>query len=546
MQRMIGKKKIVAVLLGLALALALTACGPAAQPAPSGGDQKATEAQQIKRGGIARKWAPGAPGSLDPGKGDYWVACELNNTYGKLLEYRAQSYTDSELVPSLVEKWEIKDGGKSMVLSVRKGVKWQNIPPVNGREFTAQDIAWNIDWYKKSSEVKWLWTPVTSYQVNDNYTITLNFDEPSARFFQDLGSPWNEMLPREVWEKDGAFNKTIIGTGPFIFESFETDVRLVRKARPDYWKTGADGKALPYIDGWETVILKDYSTQLAALISGQVDLWRCLGGPEFKDLETVKKARPGVQINSYPRYNYMAISYNLDQEPWSDLRFRKAFSLAIDRQVIADAAWDGDAVWSSFVPPSLAKYAWPEAKVKEKFARNVTEAKRLLQEAGKTNVTVVDVPLPGGAGGSRMHEVIQQMVGEAGIKLEIKEAASRAARAAMVDRRENIISISTDTPDDDPDGFIGRLFESSTSSAQNRGIKDPKLDELAKAVRVTVDPAKRKEASDKAQDYLYEMLYRIPTVDYREHKVRQPWIRMPTAIYWAYGIPGMDELWLDK
>ena len=548
---------------GLTLTALALGCAPREQPTtptPTRGQAEPTAtptvaltstptrpAAQVKRGGTLRSWAPGPPAALDPGMGNYWVSCQLNHTYGKLLEFRAQTYNDPEVVPSLVESWDIRDGGKTIQLNVRKGITWQNIAPVNGREFTAEDIAWNIDWYQENSSEKWLWTPVSSYEVQDTHTIVLKLDKPNARFFNDLASPWNQMLPREVWEQDGNFRTTIVGTGPFVFESFEPQVRLTRVARPDHWKMGQDGKPLPYVDGWTTLVLTDYATQLAALLSGQVDLWRCLGGPNLEDLEQIRRSLPGVEIVDVPRLNYTHIFFQNDKAPWTDKRVRRAAQLAIDPQAVIDAAWDGDAKWSGFIPPSLEDWAWPEAKIRERFSQNTALARQLLADAGYSQDTVIEmVPQPSGQGGLILFEVIQQMLVDVGFNAKIRQVGSRAEYNGVLDSGNYGLGISTDTPDADPDGFIGRLFASESANAQARGISIPGIDPIVERVRTTVDPVQRKAAVDEAQELLYEEMPRIPILTYNVHKVRPAHVKMPTALYWAYGLPGLDEVWLDR
>jgi len=518
-----------------------------ARPAPTAPPAAATV--QIKRGGILRSLSPGPPAALDPGKGNYWVACQLNQTYGKLMEFRAQDYTDPVMVPRLAESWEVRDGGQTIQLNLREDATWQNIAPVNGRGFTADDVAFNIDWYKENSTQSWLWDPVSSYEVVDEHTIVLTLDKPSARFLNDMGSPWNEMLPKEVWERDGNFRTAQIGTGAFLYDTFEPESKLTRIARPDHWKMGKDGSPLPYIDGWNTTVIADSTARLAALLGDQVDLWRCLGGPNFEDLDQVRKSLPGVDLKAVPRINFTHVRIQPNKPPWDDERIRRAAMLAIDPQLVIDAAWEGDGQWSGFIPPSQPGYTWSAAKVKEMFKQNIEEAKSLIALAGfdAESLKIETMPFPSGQGGLILHEVVQQMLNDVGFDVKIKQVASRSEYSGLVNAGNFDVLISTDTPDGDPDGYVGRLYSKGSSYAEQYGITMPDgFEAIVDRVRGEVDPAKRKAAVDEAQEMLYDYMPRIPILTYNVHKVLPAHVKMPNALYWAYGLPGLDEVWLDR
>ena len=167
-------------------------------------------AQQPKAGGTLRMAEREAP-NLDP---HLSVSFLTHNTvslvYSQLVRFPygpEQKHTaDFAIVPDLAEKWEYKTP-TTLVFTLRKGVKFHNKPPVNGREVTADDVKYSLERFAAKSGFRSRFEPVQSIEVIDRYTVRLTLKEPFAPLLNHLANPmYTAILPREAEEKFKDFN----------------------------------------------------------------------------------------------------------------------------------------------------------------------------------------------------------------------------------------------------------------------------------------------------------------------------------------------------
>jgi peptide/nickel transport system substrate-binding protein len=158
--------------------------------------------------------------------------------------------------PHLAERWEQPDD-TTYVFYLRKGVKWHNKPPVNGRELVAEDVKFTFDRFltEPGNADRYMLESVDRVEVVDRYTVKFLLKEPFVWLLDVLANPrsvW--IIAPEVVQKFGDLKKAeaAIGTGPFLLERYEPHVKTVFKRNPDYFL-----KDQPYVDGvngWSSMI----------------------------------------------------------------------------------------------------------------------------------------------------------------------------------------------------------------------------------------------------------------------------------------------------
>ena len=149
---------------------------------------------------------------------------------------------------------------------------------------------------------RYLLDSVDRIEVVDRYTVKFLLKEPYVWFLSVLAYPssmW--IIAPEVIQQYGDLKRpeTAIGTGPFILERYEPNVKTVFKRNPDYYRDGQ-----PYVDGVEWLVINDESTGLAMYRTGQLD---CGPGSNWavrqQDLEPFKKSHPRLMYQDFLSQN---------------------------------------------------------------------------------------------------------------------------------------------------------------------------------------------------------------------------------------------------
>src|SRR5499426_2320209 len=345
------------------------------------------EAGQPRRGGILR--ARGRdPAHFDPHlTRNQRTHAVLSFVYSKLLQHKVGADVPPGtfiVEPDLAAGWEAPDD-TTYIFHLRQGVRWHNKPPVNGRELVAEDVKFTFDRFLtvEGNPERQLLESVDRVEVVDRYTVKFLLNEPFVWLLNILASAicmW--IIAPEVVEKYGDLKtvETAIGTGPFLLERYEPNVKIVFRRNPAYFRQG-----LPYVDGVEWLVLDDESTALAMYRTGQLD-----AGPGLQwdvrqaDLDSLRRSLPHLRFQDMLANNATTVWMRTDKSPFTDMRVRRAISHSIDRHGIIDAVWLRGQP-SPGVAPGLAEWSLPIEQLGEgaKYYRyDPKEARRLLTEAG--------------------------------------------------------------------------------------------------------------------------------------------------------------------
>jgi peptide/nickel transport system substrate-binding protein len=496
---------------GLAAGVTLSAW-PLARPAVLWG----AEAGQPKRGGILRVWGSDPP-HFDP------------HLILNAKTHNALSFTHSTLVrhkvgpevrpgtfivePHLAERWEAPDD-TTYIFHLRQGVKWHNKPPVNGRELVAEDVKFTFDRFiaEKANAARYLLESVDRIEVVDRYTVKFLLKEPYVWLVDVLANPIMWVIAPEVVQQFGDLKKSesAIGTGAFMLERYEPNVKTVFKRNPEYFRDGQ-----PYVDGVEWMVVEDASAALAMYRSGQLDC-----GPASwwsvrqEDLESVQKTHPHLQFQDFLSTVSHAIYLRNDQAPFNDVRVRRAISHAVDRQAIIEAVWirgeptpaisRGLAEWSPRIDElgAGAKY----------YQHDPKEARRLLAEAGvpkgfKTQLTATNGT---GAGPAIIDaaQLAQSQLKEVGIETELKVQEYGAYMATTWAGKFDGLAFGPISNAWEPDTVLYGLY--APDQPRNSGhVNDPKITAMLKEQRRTQDREARKKIIFDLQRYIAEQQYYV-------------------------------------
>ncbi len=306
---------------------------------------------------------------------------------------------------NLAESWEVSPDGLTTTLHLRKGICFQNKPPVSGRELVASDVKYCFDrlcglgdFTKQGRSVYNFPGLETIKEITtpDKYTVIFKcsrFDFallPSmlSDFAREIYPPECISLPRGL---DDWHN--VVGTGPFILIDYVTASSLTFKRNPDYW--GYDEfhpeNRLPYFDVYRSLILPDESTRLAAMRTGKAEV---IGYefPEWRTGEDILRTNPQMQLSTYEPGGATGIYLQHDVKPFDDLRVRKALQMSIDRLAVNEMLGPGGrcepymSILNKGMGPELyTPFEELPKNIQEIFTYNPEKAKQLLTEAGYPN-----------------------------------------------------------------------------------------------------------------------------------------------------------------
>ncbi len=303
------------------------------------------------------------------------------------------------LTGQLAESWEFLDD-ETFIFYIRKGVKFQNKAPVNGREFTAEDAVYNMNriWTSPGS-YPYLVYPAqyrpTSIKALDKYTVEVKVPKiMQGQMFLVCGSFMFADHPPEMIAKYGDMKdwRNACGTGPWILTDFVTNSSQTYVRNPNYWQKDPFNpeNQLPYMDSIKGLNISDSSTRLAALRTGKLHM---LGGLVWDDAESLMNTTPEI------KYKYWISGPNcpigrLDKPelPFKDIKVRQALNMAIDRETLISDYYKGHADLFAFPfssSPTYSAYFTPleeqSTAIQDLYTYNPEKARQLLAEAGYPN-----------------------------------------------------------------------------------------------------------------------------------------------------------------
>jgi peptide/nickel transport system substrate-binding protein len=320
--------------------------------------------------------------------------------------FRPEQYNSGMLAQS----WEFTDPS-TWVFHLRKGVHWQNVPPVNGREFVADDMVFTMNrWLGNGSGFTKptmlstaMWTDLISCTAADKYTLVYKWKNPYAEYIEEnMLAPdgtLTPLCPEAVKQWGNLLDwHHAIGTGPFILTDFVVGASATLVRNPDYW--GYDERypqnKLPYVNTVKMLVIPDPATAMAGLRTGKIDV---LDGLQIQQVTSLNKTNPELLQITIPRLTGLSVDPRNDKAPFTDIRVRKAMQMSIDLKTISSTYYEGyteanpSQLTSTFETGWGYPYdQWPQ-DLKDEYAYNPTAAKKLLADAGfpggfKTNVVV--------------------------------------------------------------------------------------------------------------------------------------------------------------
>ena len=330
-----------------------------------------------KSGGTLRVSTQTDPSNLDP----HGVSSAYIQWFGRLV-FDNLVYLDTNGVaqPWLAKSWDISADQKTYTFHLRNDVTFSD-----GSRFDAEAVRLNLEHMRDPATRSQLAgryiAPYVDGRVVDGFTFEAHLKQPYTPFLNVLAQSWLAMIsPKQIRENPQSILTNPIGSGPYLIESYlrQQGIRFVR--RNDYhWSPGVihhEGPA--YIERIEVDVVPEPLIRYTSLASAQYDFTFEAPAPNAaairSDSELVldRRIRQGIPSR--------AIAFNLDREPFTDVRVRRALALAIDREGLAQIVGFGEYQPKADFLAATTRFYDPSFRNVLRY--NPAEANRLLDEAG--------------------------------------------------------------------------------------------------------------------------------------------------------------------
>ena len=543
------KKRALALVLTAAMVLGLTACGGSAtetttsdaateetttedSTAEATDDQTADEADAAASAGekILSVQVGPDPETIDPALNS---AVDGGNMLLHSFECLLAVDQNGQLAPGQAESWETSEDGLTWTFHLRDGLKWSDGSDLTANDFVyswkrvcdpmvaapyAETVLSMVEGYDKAIE-----GDLDALQVvaTDNNTLVVTLSAPCSYFgslaaFATL-SPVQQATVEANGDAWATKAETYISNGPFYVSDWVPGSYIMMTKNPYYWNADAIK-----LDGIKWNLIEDSNAAYSAYQTGEVLM--------IKDVPTeeIPSLKENADFYVDPIIGTYYLSMNIDREPFNNADVRKALSLAIDRDYVANTLMQG-----TYSPAgNLMGPGWIDTDGKQfkdnanggkeyidttNYEADLEEAKQLLADAG----------YPNGEG----FPTITYSTNDAGYHKVVAEYLQQAWAELGIDLQVDIVEWASFTPmrrngdyDVARNGWVGDYSDPSnmldlfySTNGNNDGkFNNADYDAALELSRTTLDAAERSTALHNAEDILMEEAGCIPVAYYND------------------------------
>lgn len=455
----------------------------------------------------------GSPEGFDPALYTAGTTFDASSRqiFNKLVEFERGT---TKVVPALATSYDVSDDGLEYTFHLRKGVKFHSTDFFTpSRDFNADDVVFSFERQRVKdhpynayvSGAAWEYFDgmsmpdlIKSVEKVDDYTVKFVLNRPEAPMIANLAMDFASIQSKEYADKlaaDGKMellNQQPIGTGPFKFQAYQKDAVIRYQAHDAYW----DGKAA--IDTLIFAITPDASVRYQKLKAGECHV---MPYPNPADLETMK-GDSDVTLLSQEGLNVGYLAYNTKVAPFDNVKVRKALNMAINKQAILDAVFQGAGkVAANPIPPTIWSY---KADLQDD-PYDPEAAKKMLEAEGVKDLNMkiwaMPVQRPYNPNAKRMAELMQADFAKVGVNVEIVqfEWGEYLKRSKEVDR-DGAVLLGWTGDNGDPDNFLAVLLGCDAVGGSNRAqwCHQP-FEDLIQKAKIVSDTAERTKLYEQAQ-----------------------------------------------
>jgi len=437
--------------------------------------------------------------SIDP---HYHNLSPNNSLLLHIFEPLIQRDENQKLAPGLATSWKAIDD-LTWEFKLRKNVKFHD-----GSPFTAEDVVFTLNRVpnvpNSPSSFATFTKPIVDVKVMDPHTIVFRTATPHVLLPSDIASVF--IVSKKNGEKatTGDYNsgRAAIGTGAYRFAEYTPNQRVVLKANYGYW-----GGEQP-LDKVTFKILTNSAARVAALLSGDVQMIEVVPTSDIARLSQDKNFNLADKVSNRVIYVHLNQSNEksapfvtdksgkpLDKNPFRDSRVRKALSMAINRDAIADRVMEKKSVPAAQLLPD---FFYGTSKNLKPVKYDPEGAKKLLAEAGYPNGFALTIHGPNNRyiNDDKIAQAIAQFYSRAGIDAKVETLPSSVyfTRATKLEFGYMLLGWGTESGEQGSSlrSLLATNDPSKGMGVTNRGrYSNPAFDKMVTDALVTMDERKR-------------------------------------------------------
>ncbi len=455
----------------------------------------------------------GSPATFNPQLASDSVSLNASSqaVFNRLVDFKKGS---TEVIPSLASSWTIGKDRKSYTFKLRADVAFHSnefFKPT--RKLNADDVVYT---FKSQMDTKHpLSVPAANYEYFkameldqiitdvkkvDEHTVVFELKKPEAPFLANLAMDFASIMSEEYAQslvKSGKGLRTLetnpIGTGPFVFKSYQKDSAVRYSAFDQYFK----GK--PKIEQLIFVVTTDSTVRLQKMKTGECHV---MSEPQPQDIESIKTTA-GLNLISTEGLNVGYVAFNTSKKPFDNLKVREAITLAMNKKSYIEAIYKGQGVVAKNpIPPTM----WSYNKATPDDEYNVEKAKKVLTEAGfpngfETELWTLPVSRPYMPNGKKLGELMQADLAKIGIKVKLQTYDWPTYLEKSKKGEHAFIQFGWTGDNGDPDNFLNVLLGCSAVEAGSNYAHwcQPEFNSLIQKAKEESTQAKRSDLYQKAQ-----------------------------------------------
>jgi peptide/nickel transport system substrate-binding protein len=424
------------------------------------------------------------------------------------------------LEPELAQSWKVSKDGKQITFKLRSGVSFSD-----GTPFSAEDVAYTVQRLMDPA----LHSPTGDAFRSGSGNVETKIISPSqiSIAFPAAVAGLDRQFDQVAILSAHSAKKEMAVLGPFMVADYKPGATLLLKRNPNYWKTDAHGRKLPYLDSIQLDIQPNRDVEMLRFKRGELELINSLDSEYFDKLAT---ASPQLVRDAGPSLDSEQMWFNeVAKAPLPEYKknwfrsaaFRRAISEAINREDLGRVVFRGHAQ-PAVGPVSPANKFWFNSKLKaDSYAPDAAlkmlqgDGFRLengvLKDKGGNAVVFSTITNSGNKYRERMATMIQEDLHKIGIQVNVVtlDFPSLIERMTQTFDYEAILLGLTNVGLD-PNEQMNVWLSSSENHQWNPQEKAPEtaweaeIDRLMRAQASSADPRKRKESFDRVQEIAVE------------------------------------------